>query len=151
MMKRPIAVLILAAVLHTGCAPSLPSSSALPDPYPEVKGGPSLHGQTSMKGAGIPDAAEIHHIFFAAYSRSRIKLLGGEDLETIATNLIALRARLGDASFAAALAKEHPAVIHAVGDHLGEEAHNPAFPVTAKIFADNPRYDLELNQAAREF
>jgi hypothetical protein len=145
MKSRPSA-LFLAAALIAGCASS--PTSTLPEPFPEVEGGRSLHGQTYMHGPGIPDAAEIHHIFFAAYSRSRIKLLGGEDLETIAENLIELRSRLGDASFAAALAKEHPAVIYAVGDHLGGEASNPAFPATAELIGGNPRYKLELDEAA---
>lgn len=146
------AAIVLAAALISGCvsSPNSSSSSALPEPFPEVEGGPSLHGQTYMKGPGIPDAAEAHHIFFAAYSRSRIKLLGGEDLETIALNLAELRARLGDDTFATALVKEHPAVISAVGGHLGQEARNPAFPATAKLIANNPHHQLELNQAAAE-
>ncbi|WP_035605853.1 hypothetical protein [Haloferula sp. BvORR071] len=149
---RRAAILLIAAALHAACASSpSASSSALPEPYPEVEGGPSLHGQTYMKNPGIPDAAEIHHIFFAAYSRSRIKMRGGEDLETIALNLAELRTRLGDEAFAAALTKEHPAVVSAVASHFGrEEARNPAFPLTAKLIADSPHYDLELNQAERE-
>jgi hypothetical protein len=146
---KSIAAILLAVALITDCASS--GSSSLPEPFPEVEGGRSLHGQTYMKNPGIPDAAEIHHIFFAAYSRSRVKMLGGEDLETITLNLIDLRARLGDEAFATALAKEHPAVIYAVGGHLNPDAQNPAFPATAKLIAENPRYHLELDQAAIEF
>ena len=147
-MSRKSAAFLVSSVLLGGCSLS---PSSLPTPYPEVEDGPSLHGQTYMHRAGMPDAAEIHHIFFAAYSRSRIKLLGGEDLETITINLIELRNRLGDNAFATALAKEHPAVISSVASHLGEEARNPRFPASAKLIAGSPRYKLELDQAATGF
>ncbi|HEY1122650.1 MAG TPA: hypothetical protein VGE67_13650, partial [Haloferula sp.] len=76
---KSIAAILLTLAFLTGCATSPPTSSSrsgLPEPYPDQEH-PRLESQTYLRGEGIPDAEETHHIFFAAYSRSRVKMLGG--------------------------------------------------------------------------
>jgi len=126
---------------------SLGACSPLPEPLKEEEIGRHLESLTYVPESSLKDQQEIHRAFFAAYSRSRVKLLGGEDLEAITGNLNELRSRMGDGPSAEALAREHPAVRSAVGSHMGREAPNPQFPETARLLAATPGYRLELDEA----
>ena len=86
-------------------------------------------------------------MLFAAYSRSRDPLMGGEDLEMINENLVRLRDRLGDERFAASLRRENPAVVSAVAWHLRPKASSGVFPISSEVLKQAPKKTFELEAA----
>lgn len=126
----------------------LASCARLPQPWPDSETGMKLANMTYIAPEATPDETSLHRVFYATYSRSRVGLLGGEDLEAIANNLRELRSRLGDREFAAALRKEDPAIRSAVGYHLGGEASSASYPLTKAVLDSTPKHKFELEKMA---
>jgi hypothetical protein len=124
----------------------LASCAQLPEPWPDSESGMKLANMTYIAPDATPDEASIHRVFYAAYSRTRVGLLGGEDLEAIHAGLKDLRTRLGDRDFAAALEKEDPAVRSGVGYFCGEVTREN-FPLTRAVLDKTPNYKFELEKA----
>ncbi len=108
-----------------------------------------LANMTHIAPDATPDEASIHRAFYAAYSRARVGLMGGEDLEAIFANLKDLRARLGDRDFAAALEKEDPAVRSGVG-YFCRKMSAAEFPLSRAVLDKTPDHKFELEKAYEE-
>ena len=125
----------------------LASCASLPQPLCDDGSGMKLARLTNKAYAAPLTDDDVHQVLFAAYSRSRDPLMGGEDLEMIHANLIRLRQRLGDKRFSDALRLEDSAVISAVGWHLGVDSPSVDFPLSSRTIADAPKKTFELEAA----
>ncbi|MCX6865351.1 MAG: hypothetical protein NTV46_03885 [Verrucomicrobia bacterium] len=137
-MKIPYA--IISSLLLADC-------TSLPQPLRDDDNGMKLAGLTNKANDDPLTNEGVHQVLFATYSRSRDPLMGGEDLEMIHENLIRLRQRLGDKSFSDALRLEDPAVISAVGWHLGADSQSVDFPLSSRTIAEAPKKTFELEAA----
>lgn len=131
---------VISSLLLVGC-------TGLPEPIRDDDSGMKLARLTYKAHAEPLTAEDVHQVLFASYSRSRDPLKGGEDLEMIHENLIQLRQRLGDKRFAHALGLEDPAVVAAVGWHLGTDSRSIDFPLSSRKFAEAPKRSFELEAA----
>ncbi len=94
------------------------------------------------------DSAAFHECFFAAYSRVRDPMLGGEDLEVMIETIQQLLHSVGDQVFATMLAKESPPIRCGVSWFLPREDLTSA-PKTRAIIAATQDYDFELERSIR--
>lgn len=97
----------------------------------------------ALKGA--PDA--LRTLFLAAYVRVNQPFLGGEDLETMVKIFDDVLHKIGDARFAAALARQRPEVRSATRWFLS--AGSRKYPKTAKLLREAPEIDWPLDEAYR--
>lgn len=137
-------LLTLAALLLAGCAASLPTPIADNETGNRLSGLCYKGAQAALAG----DESGWHDGFFAAYSRARDPMLGGEDLESIRETLGDLLARSGDESFATALAKETPPVRSGAAYFLSGISLD-VYPKTKALVTSTPDYDFELEKASR--
>jgi hypothetical protein len=84
------------AITTLACAILLAGCEVLPKPLLDDENGTRLSGLTHRAHDIELTEEAIHEVFYAAYSRTRDPLMGGEDMEKIHLNLIVLRDRLGD-------------------------------------------------------
>jgi hypothetical protein len=131
---------IISSLVLAGC-------TGLPQPLRDDDSGMKLARLTNKAHADPLTDEDVHQVFFAAYSRARDPMMGGEDLEMIHGNLIHLRQRLGDQRFSDALQREDPAVTSAVGWHLAPDSGSADFPLSSRTLADAPRKTFELEAA----
>ena len=137
-MKR-LSITILGSAL-IGCA-------QFPKPIPDDVNGKRLARMTYIAQEDELTPRAIHDVLFAAYSRTRDKLMGGEDLEAIHLNLRDLRTRLGDERFADALKQEDPAVVSAIRWYLDSDTGGSAYPRTDDLLSGHPARGYELQAA----
>lgn len=131
---------VILSLLLVGC-------SSLPKPLRDDDTGMKLARLTNKAYADPLTDEDVHWVLFAAYSRSRDPLMGGDDLEMIHANLIKLRQRLGDKRFSDALSREDSATISAVGLHLGADSQAADFPLSSDTISKTPKRTFELEAA----
>ena len=134
--------ILIAAFILTGCA-------SLPKPLHDNANGNFLSGTCwrSAEQAKRGDQQAFHTCFFAAYSRARDPMVGGEDLESIYESVHGLLAAVGDDAFAAALSAESPPVRNGVGYFLFMFPLDAPYPKTTAVIHATPHYEMELEKA----
>lgn len=133
--------------------------SSLPTPMQDNAKGNRLSAACSQAAQRVRQAAQrvrqgdgaaFHECFFAAYSRMRDPMLGGEDLESIAHTLQQLLLTAGDHAFATALAKELPPIRSGVSWFLLRRENLAGAPETKAVIAATRDYDFELGRSIRQ-
>ena len=134
---------IAAFILLTGC-------TSLPTPMRDNANGNQISSTCwrAAQQAKHGNNAAFHQCFFAAYSRARDPLLGGEDLESIITTLQELLSAVGDHAFATQLAAEAPPIRSGASWFLRPEDLQTA-PETKAVLAATRDYDFELERSIR--
>jgi hypothetical protein len=134
---------ITAFILLSGC-------TSLPTPMRDNANGNHLSSTCwrAAQEAKHGNNAAFHECFYAAYSRVRDPLLGGEDLESIIATLQQLLSAVGDRTFATQLAAESPPIRSGVSWFL-RPADLQAAPETKAILAATRDYDFELERSIR--
>ncbi len=94
------------------------------------------------------DASGFHECFFAAYSRVRDPMLGGEDIESIRETVSGLLKSVGDQTFSSGLAAEPEPVRSGVAWFLTSSDLSDA-PETRRVIAETRDYDFELERSYR--
>jgi len=141
-VKNAMLALVLAQIL-SGCA-------SLPKPLLENELGIRL-SNACWRGAQkvlAGDPAGFHECFYAAYSRVRDPMRGGEDLESIRETLDGLLAAVGDQTFSLRLAAESEPVRSGVAWFLTSADLSQA-PETRRVLAKTRDFDFELERAYR--
>ena len=136
----------VAMVLLAGC-----TSPSLPAPMRDNETG-NLLSSTCWRAAQKAQAGDreaFHDCFFAAYSRVRDPMLGGEDLESIDLTLEKLLSSVGDHVFARRLHEESPPIRSGVAWFL-KQIDLQSAPETKAVTAAAHDYNFELERASRE-
>ena len=131
------------AILLSGC-------TSLPTPVRDNEVGNYLSG-TCWQGAQkamTGDPAGFHESFFAAYSRVRDPMMGGEDIESIRETIAGLLAAVDDEAFSSHLRVEPEPVRSGVAWFLSTAKLSDA-PETHRVIAETRDYDFELEQSYR--
>jgi hypothetical protein len=129
---------------------SLMGCSSLPRPMRDNEFGNYLSAQCAegVNKAILGDQSGFHTCFFAAYSRVRDPLRGGEDIQSIRLSLETLLQAVGDDAFAYHLGNEPEPVRSGVawflqGVYLGDT------PKTHNLLDQTQDYNFELITARR--
>ncbi len=137
---------VVALLLLVGC-----NSPPLPAPMRDNEVG-NLLSSACWKAAQKAQAGDheaFHDCFFAAYSRVRDPMLGGEDLESIDLTLEKLLSSVGDHVFACRLQEESPPIRSGVAWFLKQFDLQSA-PETKAVTAGAHDYSFELERASRQ-
>jgi hypothetical protein len=141
-VKNAMLALMLAQIL-SGCA-SLPKPLLENELSIRLSNACWRGAQKAMAG----DPAGFHECFYAAYSRVRDPMRGGEDLESIRETLNGLLAAVGDQTFSSRLAAESEPVRSGVAWFLTSADLSHA-PETRRVLAKTRDFDFELERAYR--
>jgi hypothetical protein len=93
-------------------------------------------------------ARAIHDLFIATYTRASDPYQGGEDLESMCSNLGEVAQSIGDKNFAEALSRERPEVIHSVRV-IGSGCLG-SYPDTQALISRTPKVKLPLEFSAED-
>jgi hypothetical protein len=128
----------------------LSSCHSLPEPMRDNDAGNLLSGACwrAAENARCGDLRAFHECFFAAYSRARDPMLGGEDLESIDLTLQRLLASVGDHAFASQLAAESPPIQSGAAWFL-RSVDLQTSPETKAVVASARHFDFELERSTR--
>jgi hypothetical protein len=131
-------------LILSGCA-------SLPEPLLENELGIRL-SNACWRGAQkvlAGDPTGFHECFYAAYSRVRDPMRGGEDLESIRETLTGLLYEVGDQTFSSRLAAESEPVRSGVAWFLSSADLSQA-PETRRVITETRDFDFELERAYRQ-